>query len=219
MGSEMCIRDSLRTKVEAQRDEEMVKEAKEWSEKKGEREALWHDAKGEVEMAVTSVFIGRGRRVKQAVSDYVGAYNSYTQAFLELELRSRAITFYEALKEEIDQLDRKLRSLLAKLNVTKELALASSERAIVGKRVLKGDYVLARSAVDFRGLKQLYERFSPPLKRTNSRSCLSSLVMSWPRNLIGPLWLHWKKRKMRSESDSTTSCGAALKHALVLLTF
>jgi hypothetical protein len=168
--------EHLKTKVEAQRDEEMVKEAKDWGEKKAEREILWQDAKGEVEMAVTSVGIPfiKGRRIRQAVADYVSAYNSYLQACLELELRSRAITFYEALKEEIDRLGRKLRSLIAKLNDTKERARASSERALVGKRVLKGEYVLARSAVDFRGLKQLYERFSPPLKTAEDKQQILS---------------------------------------------
>lgn len=171
--------ERLGAKVEAQRDEEMVSEAKEWSDRKAKREVTWQDAKEEVDVAVASpdIPIIKGRRIKQAIRDYVSAYNSYLQACQELELRSRAITFYEALKEEIERLDRKLESLIDKLDTTRELAYAASERALVRKRISEGEYVLARSAVDVDELKQLHEKFSPPSEtEEDKRSILSKFL-------------------------------------------
>lgn len=163
--------EHLRTKVAAQRDGEMVPEAQAWSQWKGARESLWQDARGEVETAVTSwgLPVIKTRRVSQAVADYASAYNGYLQAHLELELRSRAITFYESLVEEIDRLNRTLGDLIARLNVTRDRARDFSERALVGRRVLRGEYVLARSAVDFQGLEELYQRYSPSLETTADR--------------------------------------------------
>jgi hypothetical protein len=172
----------LRAKVRAQRDEEMVAEAKEWKERKQAQLAVWRDARQELEAAVApggilgirSLF---GRGVTPALRDCISAYNGYLDAWRQLELRSRAITFYESLKESIDDLDRRLNSLKAKLNATRERTQLFTERALVGKRILQGEYVLARSAVGFERLRQLYERYSPSLEtEEDKRRVLSEFL-------------------------------------------
>jgi len=155
---------ALADRIAAQR-EQLAGEQAAYRAEADAYEAAWRTAKEALARALRLPrwLPWRRQRVKNALSNYVTAFNAYLNAMHQLERRTQAILCFNTFDQDTRDLARRANDLVNEWAELAEAARVRAETELTQDRTLETDYSLMHSIIGRDELRATFERHFPEM--------------------------------------------------------